>query len=67
MENILRQAAPAGALILASNGWLPGAVSDSGSTILEPAAGVLLGQFYGAGSLAQTTAKLGRTPPVHLT
>lgn len=33
----------------------------------SPAAGVLLGQFYGAGSLAQTTAKLGRTPPVHLT
>ncbi len=27
----------------------------------------MLGQFYGAGTLAQTTAKLGRTPPVHLT
>jgi hypothetical protein len=27
----------------------------------------LLGQFYGAGSVAQTAAKLGRTPPVHLT
>jgi hypothetical protein len=67
MKNILRKAALAGALILASNGWLPGAASDSGSAILEPAAGVLLGQFYGAGSLAQTTAKLGRTPPVHLT
>jgi hypothetical protein len=40
---------------------------SNGSTALEPASGALLGQFYGAGSIAATTAKLGRTPPVHLT
>ena len=44
-----------------------GAANASGSSILEPAAGALLGQYYGAGNMAQNTAKLGRTPPVHLT
>src|ERR1017187_1099372 len=67
MRRILSRAALAGVVIFASNGWLPGAENASGSSILEPAAGVLLGQYYGAGNLAQTTAKLGRTPPVHLT
>ncbi len=37
------------------------------SAILEPKSGALLGQYYGAGSIAQTAAKLGRIPPVHLT
>src|SRR5581483_7417690 len=63
----LSQAVLSGALIVAFNGWLLGAGNDSGSAILEPTAGALLGQFYGAGTLAQTAAKLGRTPPVHLT
>src|SRR6185437_5923071 len=36
-------------------------------SILEPAKGALLGMYYGAGTIAQATAKLGRTPPVHLT
>jgi hypothetical protein len=36
------------------------------SSILEPASGALLGQFYGAGSIDQTTRKLGRTPVIHL-
>ena len=67
MRNILCRAALAGALILASNGWLLAAADVSGSTILEPAVGALLGQYYGAGNLGQTTAKLGRTPAVHLT
>jgi hypothetical protein len=39
----------------------------SGSSILEPASGALLGLYYGAGSVPQTAAKLGRTPPIHLT
>ena len=67
MRNILGKAALAVIVVLASNGWLLGAANASGSSILEPAAGALLGQYYGAGSVAQTTAKLGRTPPVHLT
>lgn len=39
---------------------------SSGSSILEPASGALLGQFYGAGTIAQAAAKLGRTLPIHL-
>jgi len=39
----------------------------SGSSILEPPSGALLGQYYGAGSVAQSAAKLGRTLPIHLT
>ena len=62
MRPILGRAALAGVVIFASNGWLLGAANASGSSILEPAAGALLGQYYGAGNLAQTTAKLGRTP-----
>jgi hypothetical protein len=37
-----------------------------GSVALVPAQGVLLGQYYGDGNVAQTTTKLGRTLPVHL-
>jgi len=67
MRNILARAGLAGVLILVSNGWLLGAANASGSSILEPPRGALLGLYYGAGNLAQTTTKLGRTPPVHLT
>lgn len=67
MRNILGRVALAGAVILACGGGLLGAANDAESSILEPAAGALLGQYYGAGSLDQNTAKLGRTPPVHLT
>lgn len=67
MRNILRRAAHAGIALLVCNGWLLGATNASSSSILEPTAGALLGLYYGAGSLAQTAAKLGRTPPVHLT
>lgn len=67
MRNILGRAALAGVAILAFNGWLVCASRAGESSILEPAAGALLGQYYGAGNLAQTAAKLGRTPPVHLT
>jgi hypothetical protein len=44
-----------------------GKSETNGSSILEPASGALLGVYYGAGSLTQTSVKLGRTPPVHLT
>src|SRR5215467_9166670 len=67
MRTIFGRAALAIVEILACSGWLLGATNASGSSILEPAAGALFGQYYGAGNLAQTTAKLGRTPPVHLT
>ncbi len=55
--------------ILALSGLLSNAASEesSRSSILEPASGALLGQYYGAGSIGQTTLKLGRTPVVHLT
>jgi hypothetical protein len=67
MRNILGRAALASVVILASNGWFLAAADSSGSSILEPASGAMLGAYYGAGNLAQTTAKLGRTPAVHLT
>ena len=67
MRNILGRAAFAGIVILAFNGCVLAAADASGSSILEPAAGALLGLYYGTGNLSQTTAKLGRTPPVHLT
>jgi hypothetical protein len=38
-----------------------------GSSILEPPSGALLGQYYGAGTIAQTEAKLGMIPRIHLT
>jgi len=34
--------------------------------ILVPAHGALLGHYYGAGSIAQTDARIGRKPAVHL-
>jgi hypothetical protein len=37
------------------------------SDILEPAAGALIGQYYGDDSIAATSTKLGRTLPLHLT
>ena len=67
MTEIVCRAVLAGVAIFASHGSLIRQASGSGSSILEPAAGVLLGQYYGSGNMAQTTAKLGRTPPVHLT
>lgn len=56
-------AGPAGA----GSAQASGNSGSSGSSILEPASGALLGLYYGAGSIAQTTAMLGRTPPIHLT
>ena len=67
MRKILTRVALASVVFFASSGWLLGSANTSRSSILEPATGALLGMYYGAGSIAQTTAKLGRTPPVHLT
>jgi hypothetical protein len=67
MRKTLNIAALAGAVILFSNGLLTSSAKAGGSSILEPASGALLGQYYGAGSVAQAAVKLGRTPPVHLT
>jgi hypothetical protein len=44
MRNVLVRAALAGVVIFASTGWLLGAANAGGSSILEPAAGALLGQ-----------------------
>jgi len=46
---------------------VPGVLSAGESRILEPASGAWLGLYYGAGSVAQTSAKLGRSPRIHLT
>lgn len=48
-----------------AGGQNAGGASDS--AILEPKSGILLGQYYGDGSIAATSVKLGRTLPVHLT
>ena len=68
MRETFRRVALAGVVILALSGLFTNAASEEsrGSSILEPASGVLLGQFYGAGSIDQTRLKLGRTPVIHL-
>jgi hypothetical protein len=55
-------------VILALGGVLTNAASErsSGSPILEPSSGALLGQFYGADSIEQTRRKLGHAPVIHL-
>ena len=76
MREMLSRAASAAVVILALSGVLTNAASQESprpsfrlsirSAILEPASGALLGQFYGAGTIDQTTRKLGRTPVIHL-
>jgi hypothetical protein len=70
MRRMFCRAALAGVVIFLCTGLLT-SLANAGpaqaSSILEPASGALLGHYYGAGSIAQTTAKLGRTLPVHLT
>jgi hypothetical protein len=78
MREMFSRAASAGVVLLVLSGVLTNAASQElrgssirgsssrGSSILEPASGALLGQFYGAGSIEQTTRKLGRTPVIHL-
>jgi Glycosyl hydrolase family 26 len=70
MRKMLHRATQVAAVILLFSSLLT-SLANSGpgptSSILEPASGALLGHFYGAGSIEQVTAKLGRTPRVHLT
>ncbi len=47
-----------------------GAATDGGSGrngILAPAQGALLGEYYGDGTIAETDARIGRKPAIHLT
>ena len=65
MRKMFSKAVVTGAAVtLISNGLLSSPVGES--SILEPASGALLGLYYGDGGVAQTAAKLGRTPAVHL-
>ncbi|HLM98659.1 MAG TPA: glycosyl hydrolase [Bryobacteraceae bacterium] len=68
MKKVLCGAALAGIVFLVYSGLVPNVNgASSAPSILEPASGALLGLYYGAGSVAETAAKLGRTPAVHLT
>jgi hypothetical protein len=69
MRKMIRRVTLTSVVIFVYSGLLPNPVNGgpSESSILEPASGALFGLYYGAGSLAQTAAKLGRTPAVHLT
>lgn len=40
--------------------------SPSGAVALAPASGALLGHYYGAGTVAETDARIGRKPQIHL-
>ncbi|HTT63883.1 MAG TPA: glycosyl hydrolase [Bryobacteraceae bacterium] len=66
MRKVSSKAALAGTAILVSSGWLSSLASAAESPILEPASGAWLGLYYGAGTVAQTNAKLGRQPRIHL-
>ena len=69
MRKIASRVTLTGIVIFVYSGLLPSPVNGGPSelSVLEPASGVLFGLYYGAGSLAQTAVKLGRTPAVHLT
>jgi len=41
--------------------------ANGGLDILAPAQGALLGLYYGAGTIAATDARIGRSPQIHLT
>jgi len=67
MSDMMRKAAMIGIVLLVAGvlgaGW-PNAVE---SRVFEPSSGAWLGLFYGAGSVEQTSAKLGRQVRIHLT
>jgi Glycosyl hydrolase family 26 len=69
MKEMIGRKALAAVVILSLSGALRNAAGQEsrGSAILEPASGAWLGFFYGAGSIDETTRKLGRTPVIHLT
>jgi len=51
----------------ASDVSAPPAADAGNSTILVPAQGVLLGEYYGDGTIAATEQRIGRRPNIHLT
>jgi len=64
---MIRKGAVFAGAIFVSGGWLCGVANAAESRIIEPESGAWLGLYYGAGSVAQTSAKLGRAPRIHLT
>jgi hypothetical protein len=66
MSKMISKAALVCIAILVTGGWLASLSNAAESPILEPASGAWLGIYYGAGNIAVTTAKLGRTPRIHL-
>jgi hypothetical protein len=58
--------APRADLTAASSHRGTKAAAREGADILVPAQGALLGHFYGAGTIAQTDARIGRKPAIHL-
>ena len=64
---MISKAALVGTALFVSSGWLTCLANAAESPILEPASGAWLGLYYGAGSVGQTSAKLGRPPRIHLT
>ena len=64
---MIRNGAVFAGAIFVSGGWLCGVANAAESRIIEPESGAWLGLYYGAGSVAQTSAKLGRAPRIHLT
>ena len=67
MRRTINKAALLGTAIFVSSGWLICLANAAESPILEPASGAWLGLYYGAESVDQTSAKLGRSPRIHLT
>jgi len=54
--------------LLAGCGGVGGVTLGTGyRDILVPTSGALLGHYYGAGTLAETDARIGRQPQIHLT
>ncbi|MFI5735807.1 glycoside hydrolase family 26 protein [Kribbella sp. NPDC051587] len=45
----------------------PVAATPSSQSSLAPAHGALLGHYYGSGTIAETDARIGRKPAIHLT
>ena len=59
--------AAAAAVALTQAGSSASTVPAAAPAALVPAQGALLGHYYGNGTIAQTDAKIGRKPAVHLT
>src|SRR5581483_3145963 len=66
MRKTIIRIALAGVAVLLSGAALTGLANAAESGILEPPSGAWIGLFYGAGGVAQTSAKLGRSPRIQL-